>query len=185
MRKVRRVAVIFGLGKFLEQCIVGLALLSDKERSKECECEGIFKVDPDNLDGLMQLLAELGGRVDVLIVGDNGLNILPHLCDKILRRHAKNYRTAVIGVAFADYSDPTHQRTQAAALSLASGKNQVVSNSYIASDGFTQAVVHATSMELPEIKKEKNRLTVNQNIAVTLNEALTVALNLAEARLKW
>lgn len=185
MKEPRSVAVIFGLGKFLEQCIAGLALLSSKERSKECECEGVFKVDPDNLDGLIRLIKGLGDEVDVLIVGDDGMNILPHLCDRILRRHAKNYRTVVIGVAFADYNDPTHQRTQAAALSLALGKNQVVSNGYLASEGFIQAVVHAISLELPEIKKEKNRPVVNQNIAVTLNEGLATALRVAKERAKY
>lgn len=165
----RRIVVVIDSQKNLAQCIPGLEFLQKAdERGEVVVCE-VVTASGKTMKNLINLVQGHQHRVDVWLVGGSGDNRLPNLLDDLLRFHFKNTYGVVVGVAFADYEDPTHQRTQAAIKAITGNlTTQVAWNNFITSDGFLRAAEFAVHGELPKIILEKDERMVSQ----TLHEAL-------------
>jgi hypothetical protein len=164
----------------LPQCIPGLEFLQKADELGEAIVCEVVAASGRTMKDLIYLVNGHQHRVDVWLVGGSGDNRLPNLLDDLLRFNFKNTYGVVVGVAFADYEDPTHHRTQAAVKAITGNLvTQVVWNNFVATDGFLRAAKFAVHGELPKIILEKDKRMVSHTIHEALRYGRSILHELA------
>jgi len=177
---VRRVVVVIDSKENLPQCVPGLEFLQKADKRGEVIVCEVVTTSGRNMKDLINLVKGHQHRVDVWLVGGSGDNRLPNLLDDLLRFNFRNTYGVVVGIAFADYEDPTHQRTQAAVKAITGNlTTQVAWNNFVATDGFLRAAKFAVHGQLPNIILENDKRIVSNSLHEALSSGRSMLHELA------
>lgn len=178
----RRIGIMLDFKSRLRPCLPGLYYLKTLAEVGLVEVVEIIYNIHNNQPSLIRNLLKLQREVDVLIVGGGPGYHLAALVDVFLRKCIRNYRIAVIGVAFPDQRNSA--RAQTAIPTIAELGTRTVFKSkgnkyYAGLAGFRDACERAALRDLPQIKRLRSQPLKKIG---TVAEAIMCAQKLTEKK---